>query len=34
MTVLGSLPYLVLVSGAGIVATLLFGLRLSLSKAG
>ena len=34
MTVLDSLPYLVLVSGAGIVATLLFGLRLSLSRAG
>jgi len=34
MTVLGSLPYLALVSGAGIVATLLFGLRLSLSRAG
>jgi hypothetical protein len=34
MTVLDSLPDFVLVSGAGIAATLLFGLRLSLSRAG
>lgn len=34
MTVPSYLPYLVLVSGAGIVATLLFGLRLALSRAG
>lgn len=34
MTVPNYLPYFVLVSGAGIVATLLFGLRLALSRAG
>ena len=34
MTVLNSLPYFVLISGAGIVATLLYGLRLALSRAG
>jgi hypothetical protein len=34
MTVPSYLPYFVLVSGAGIVATLLFGLRLALSRAG
>ena len=34
MTVPSYLPYVVLVSGAGIVATLLLGLRLALSKAG
>ena len=34
MTVLDYLPYFVLISGAGIVATLLYGLRLALSRAG
>lgn len=34
MTVPSYLSYFVLVSGAGIVATLLFGLRLALSRAG
>ena len=34
MTVPSYLPYFVLISGAGIVATLLFGLRLALSRAG
>jgi hypothetical protein len=34
MTVLDYLPYFVLVSGAGIVATISFGLRLALSRAG
>ncbi len=34
VTVPGYLPYFVLVSVAGIAATLLFGLRLALSKAG
>jgi hypothetical protein len=34
MTVPSYLPYFVLVSGAGIIATLLFGLRLALSRAG
>ncbi len=34
MTVPSYLPYFVLVSGVGIVATLLFGLRLALSRAG
>ena len=33
MTVPSYLPYFVLVSGVGIVATLLFGLRLALSRA-
>ena len=34
MTVLDYLPYFVLISVAGIVATLLYGLRLALSRAG
>lgn len=34
MTVPSYLPYFVLVSGVGIVAMLLFGLRLALSRAG
>lgn len=34
MTVLTFLPYFVLISGAGIVAALLYGLRLALSRAG
>jgi hypothetical protein len=34
MTVLTYLPYFVLVSIAGIVATLLFGLRVALNRAG
>jgi hypothetical protein len=34
MTVLNYLPYFVLVSGAGIVVTLLYGLRLALRRAG
>ncbi len=34
MTVPSYLPYVVLVSGAGIVAMLLLGLRLALSRAG
>lgn len=34
MTVPNYLPYYVLISGAGILATLLLGLRLALSRAG
>jgi len=34
MTVLTYLPFFVLVSGAGIVATLILGLRLALKRAG
>ena len=34
MAVLNYLPYFVLVSGAGIVVTLLYGLRLALRRAG